>query len=269
MPFLFSFQGCYARFWSIWGIHQSLSWSASAYAERYLLSTNGIIWQHIELSSQSAHSQLLGEHLHDTYLRIYLLLLLPYPEPLQLLQLHLSHPLQLNQGWPFPFQNIESYAAHCRSSLLLRASPLSRSQLLVLIKSRLSPLRPSTLPSWGKFSIIWVLYHLLSTPFLSHKSHHRPLLLYIRLCFLRTWLQERQRQLSHHPHIILQPPSDHFHSFFYIYFLYVFRLCFPYFSSFWNPMLLILYTGINCITCSLFVLSLNEVIQIYHFFYHS
>ncbi|KAL6333980.1 hypothetical protein AAG906_000031 [Vitis piasezkii] len=28
------FPRCCARFWSIWGIHQSLSWSASAYAER-------------------------------------------------------------------------------------------------------------------------------------------------------------------------------------------------------------------------------------------
>ena len=228
MSFLFSFQGCCAKFWSTWGIQQSLSWSASAFAERYLLSTNGTIWQPIELSSQSTHSQLLGEHPHDTYLRVYLLLLLPSLEPLQSLQPHHSHLLQLSRGWPFLFLSIGSYAAHCRSSPLLRASSLNRSQLLVLIKSRLLPLRPSALPSWGRFSIIWVLYHLLSTPFLSHQSHHRPLLLYIRLCLLRSRLQERQRQLSHHLHIILQPPSDHFHSFLYICPLCISFMYFPY-----------------------------------------
>ena len=51
----------------------------------------------------------------------------------------------------------------------------------------------------------------------------------------------------------------------FMYFPYVFPLYFPYWSSSRNPMLLILYIGINCITCSLFVFSSNEVIQIYHF----
>ncbi|KAL6330179.1 hypothetical protein AAG906_040100 [Vitis piasezkii] len=32
----------------------------------------------------------------------------------------------LNQGWPFPFQNTESYAAHCRPSQHLRAALLRR-----------------------------------------------------------------------------------------------------------------------------------------------
>ncbi|RVW83051.1 hypothetical protein CK203_042514 [Vitis vinifera] len=100
MLFLFSFQGCCAKFWSTWGILLSLSWSANAFAE----------------------SQLLGEHSHDIYLRVYLLLLLPFPEVHQLLQLHLSHPLQLNQGWPFPFLNTESYAVHWRPSQHLKSS---------------------------------------------------------------------------------------------------------------------------------------------------
>ena len=50
-----------------------------------------------------------------------------------------------------------------------------------------------------------------------------------------------------------------------MHFLYVFPLYFPYWSSSRNPMLLILYIGINCITCSPFVFSSNEVIQIYQF----
>ena len=95
-------------------------------------------------------------------------------------------------------------------------------------------------------------------PFPAHQSHHKPLLSLISLCLLRSLLQERQRQLSHHHHNILHPPSDHFDSFFYIYFDYVCPL--------WNPMLLISYTGITCITCSHFVLTWIEVIQIYHFF---
>ena len=37
------FPRCCARFWTIWGIHQILSWSANVFAERYLLSTNGTI----------------------------------------------------------------------------------------------------------------------------------------------------------------------------------------------------------------------------------
>ncbi|RVW20383.1 hypothetical protein CK203_114145 [Vitis vinifera] len=36
-----------------------------------------------------------------------------------------------------------------------------------------------------------------------HQSHHKPLISYIRLCLLRSRLQERQRQLSHHLHVIL------------------------------------------------------------------
>ncbi|RVW58557.1 hypothetical protein CK203_111400 [Vitis vinifera] len=67
MPFHFFFHGCCVRFWSIWGIHQILSWSASVFAERA-----------------------------------------PPVTPASS-----SHLLQLSQGWPFPFQSIESYAAHC------------------------------------------------------------------------------------------------------------------------------------------------------------
>ncbi|RVW13694.1 hypothetical protein CK203_087179 [Vitis vinifera] len=37
------FPGCCARFWSIWGIHQILSWSANAFAERAALLRR---WQH-------------------------------------------------------------------------------------------------------------------------------------------------------------------------------------------------------------------------------
>ena len=224
MPFHFSSHGCYARFWSIWGIQQIFSWSANVFAERSSLSTNGTIWQHIEWSSQDGHNQLRyqlpGEHPHVIYLRVYPLPLMSYPEPLQSLQPHHNHLLQLSPGWPFPFLSIGSYVAHYRLSLHLRAALLKRWQPLEHASSRCSPLKPNTLPSWGRFSIIWVLYHLLSTSFLSHKSHHRPLLLYIRLCLLMSRLQERQRQLSHHLHIILQPPSNHFHSF-----LYIFPLC--------------------------------------------
>ena len=59
------------------------------------------------------------------------------PELHQLLQPHLSHPLQLNQGWLFPFLNTESYVVHWRPSQHLRA---------VLFK-RCWPLRLNTLPS--------------------------------------------------------------------------------------------------------------------------
>ena len=168
MPFHFSFHGCYARFWSIWGIQQILSWSASAYAEMSLLSKNGTIWQHIELSSKGGHSQLRyqlpGDHLHDIYLRVYPLPLLPYPEPLQSLQPHHSHLLQLSQGWPFPFLNIGSYVAHCRLSPHLKAALLRRWQLFEHASSRCWPPRLNTLPSWGSYNIISIFHQLPSTP---------------------------------------------------------------------------------------------------------
>ena len=112
------------------------------------------------------------------------------------------------------------------------------------IRSRLSPPRPSILPSLGRYSTTWVLYRLLSTLFLSHQSlqfHHRALLLQSRLCTLRSRLQERlrnpsrafrPRQPSHHPHMILPPLSNHLHSFLSI---------FPYYSRTCNPMLLMFY----------------------------
>ena len=65
------------------------------------------------------------------------------------------------------------------------------------------PFRPNTLPSWGKFSIILALHQLLSIPFPAHQNHHRPLILLISLCLIRSLLQERQ--LSHHFHNITPP----------------------------------------------------------------
>ena len=182
---------------------------------------------------------------------------------------HQSHLLQLSQGLLYPLSSIEAYATLSRHWPLLRASSLSRWQLFVLIRSRLSTLKPSILPSWGRFSTIWVLYQLLSMPFLAHQSHHRPFLSSISLYLLRSPLQKSQRQLSHHLHIIIQPPSDHFDVFFifpfYIsimYFLYIFRLCisfmyFIYVCPLWNLMLLILYIGIACITCCPFCTYMN------------
>ena len=100
-------------------------------------------------------------------------------------------------------------------------------------------------------------------PFPAHQSHHRPLISLISLCFLRSLLQERQRQLSHHLHSIIHPPFDHFDSFFYICFDYVFRLCMSFMKS---HAFGFIYTGIICITCFHFVLTWIKVIQIYHFF---
>ena len=47
MPFHFSFPDCYVRFWSTWDTQQSLSLSIDAFVERYSLSTNGRVWQHM------------------------------------------------------------------------------------------------------------------------------------------------------------------------------------------------------------------------------
>ena len=69
------------------------------------------------------------------------------PELHQLLQPHLSHPLQLNQGWLFPFLNTESYVVHWRPSQHLRAALLIRWQPFEHAKSRCWPPRLSTLPS--------------------------------------------------------------------------------------------------------------------------
>ncbi|RVW64426.1 hypothetical protein CK203_062516 [Vitis vinifera] len=110
IPLLFSTVLC--QIWSIWGIHQILSWSA-----------NG---GHSQL-----RYQLPGEHLHVIYLRVYPLPLLPYPEPLQLLQPHQSHLLQLSQGWPFPFQSKEL----CRSLQTLTASQSSLAQEMAAIRA--------------------------------------------------------------------------------------------------------------------------------------
>ncbi|RVW63916.1 hypothetical protein CK203_055722 [Vitis vinifera] len=84
-----------------------------------------------ELHSQLRY-QLPGEHLQIIYLRVYPLLLLPYPEPLQLLQPHQSPLLQLSQGWPFPFQSIEIYAA----LQTLTASQSSLAQEMAAIRAR-------------------------------------------------------------------------------------------------------------------------------------
>ena len=86
----------------------------------------------------------------------------------------------------------------------------------------------------------------------------------MRLCLLRSLLQERQRQLSHHLLNIIHPPFDHFDSFFYIYFDYVFRLCMSFMKS---HAFGFIYTGITCITCFHFVVTWIKVIQIYHFFF--
>ncbi|RVW27239.1 hypothetical protein CK203_107137 [Vitis vinifera] len=57
-------------------------------------------------------------------------------------------------------------------------------------------------------------------------SHHRPLLLYIRLCLEEPTTGEAEAA-EPSSHIILQPPSDHFHSFLYICPLCI-SLIFPY-----------------------------------------
>ena len=223
MPFHFFFHGCCARFWSIWGIHQILSWSASVFAERYLLSTSGSIWQHIELSSQGGHSQLRyqlpGEHLHVIYLWVYPLPLLPYPKPLQLLQPHQSHLLQLSQGWPYPFQNIESYAAHCRPSPHLKAALLRRWQLFKHARSRCWPPRLSTLPSWGSSSIISIFHQLLSIPPPPLQCHTR------RPQSLRPLQKKLLKRQNHLPKLSAPAPSTHLIIYIYIYIYFKFLLC--------------------------------------------
>ena len=173
---------------------------------------------------------------------------------------HQSHLLQLSQGLLYPLSSIEAYATLSRHWPLLRASSLSKWQLSVLIRSRLSPLRPNTLPSWGRFGIIWVLYQFLSMPFLAHQSHHRPFLSSISLYLLRSPLQKSQRQLSHHLHIIIQPPSDHFD----VFFIFPFYISIMYFlyeiPCFWYYIL-----GLLVLLVLHFVLTWIEVIQIYHF----
>ena len=224
MSFHFFFHNCCVRFWSIWGIHQILSWSASVYAERYLLSTSGPIWQRIDLSSQSSHSQLRyqlpGEHLQIIYLRLYPLLLLPYPVPLQLLQPHQSPLLQLSQGWPFPFQSIEIYVAHCRPWPRLRAALLRRWQLFELARSRCWPPRFSILPSWGNSSIISVFHQLLSISLPPLQCHtHRP-------HSLRSLLNQLLKRQSHLPKP--SAPASSTHLIIYIstiHFFYVFHFC--------------------------------------------
>ncbi|RVW44174.1 hypothetical protein CK203_089412 [Vitis vinifera] len=66
---------------------------------------------------------------HDTYLGITVAAP-AIPRAHQLHQLHLSHPLQLNRGWPFLYLNIESCVVHWRLSQLLRAVLLKRWQPL-------------------------------------------------------------------------------------------------------------------------------------------
>ncbi|KAL6310877.1 hypothetical protein AAG906_018024 [Vitis piasezkii] len=85
-------------------------------------------------------------------------------EPLQLLQPHLSHLLQLSQGWPFPFQNIESYAAHCRPSPHLRAALLRRWQLFEHARDRM-------LTTWLKdTTILRQLQHYFDLPSAEHST---------------------------------------------------------------------------------------------------
>ena len=257
MPFHFSFHGCGARFCSNWGIHPILSWSASVFAERYLLSTSGSIWQHIELSSQGDHSQLRyqlpGEHLHVIYLRVYPLPLLPYPKPLQLLQPHQSHPLQLSQGWPFPFQSIESYAAHCRPWPHLRAVLLRRWQPFEHARSRCWPPRLSTLPSWGSSSIISVFLQLLSiSPPPLQCLTRRPQ-------SLRPLLKQLLKRQSNLPKLSAPAPSTHLIiyistlNFFYVFHFYYFFMKSHHFD--------IIY-GITCIASFSLVLAWIKVIQV-------
>ena len=54
-----------------------------------------------------------------------------------------EHLLHMSLGLLYQFLSIEAYATLSRHWPLLRASLLSRSQLLVLIRSRLSPLDPA------------------------------------------------------------------------------------------------------------------------------
>ncbi|RVW79402.1 hypothetical protein CK203_056086 [Vitis vinifera] len=114
MPFHFFFQGCLCQ------ILEHLGYPSDPQLER-----KRICREPVEIPAAR-------EHLHVIYLRVYPLPLLPYPEPLQLLQPHQSHLLQLSQGWPFLFQNIESYAAHFRP---LTASQSSLSQEMAAIRA--------------------------------------------------------------------------------------------------------------------------------------
>ena len=136
MLFHFFSPDCYVRFWNIWDIHQSLSLSASASAERYSLSKDGPVWQHIVQSqepqleqntrtfhsSQRSHSQLkyqlTQDHLplQSLYQRLHPLLHLPHHRLLLLFQLHRSPLLHLSLESPYPFQSIEVYVTLCRLS---------------------------------------------------------------------------------------------------------------------------------------------------------
>ncbi|RVW91560.1 hypothetical protein CK203_046153 [Vitis vinifera] len=181
-------------------------WSASAFAERYLLSDkwNNMTTYRVDQPErpQPAARRASPRHIPEGIP----MLLLPISQDSTSYSSFISAIFfQLSRGWPFLFLSIGSYG---RSLQILTASQSILTQQITVLSAHQEQIIATQTQH-----IIWLLYHLLSTPFLSHQSHHRPLLLYIRLCLLRSRLQERQRQLSHHLHIILQPPSDHFHTY--------------------------------------------------------
>ncbi|RVW79211.1 hypothetical protein CK203_045194 [Vitis vinifera] len=99
----------------------------------------------IELTSQSAHSQLLGEHPRDTYLRVYLLLLLAIPRAPPVTQASSQPSTSAEPRMAIP---ISEYRELCRSLETLTASQSSLAHEMAAIrhaKSRCWPPKLSTL----------------------------------------------------------------------------------------------------------------------------
>ncbi|RVW89431.1 hypothetical protein CK203_046837 [Vitis vinifera] len=127
MPFFFSFQGCCAKFWSTWDPSEPQLEHKRIFREVFTLEKwNNMTAYRVD---QPERPQPATRRASPRHISEGIPIAAPaIPELYQLLQLHLSHPLQLNQGWPFPFLNTESHAVHWRPSQHLRAALLKRWQ---------------------------------------------------------------------------------------------------------------------------------------------
>ncbi|RVW25161.1 Retrovirus-related Pol polyprotein from transposon opus [Vitis vinifera] len=105
-----SFQGCYAKFWSTWDILLSLSWREKRICrEPFTLDK----WNNMTAYKvdQPEQPQPAARRASPRHIPEGITVAAPaIPRAPQLHQLHLSHPLQLNRGWPFLYLNIESCA---------------------------------------------------------------------------------------------------------------------------------------------------------------
>ncbi|RVW25798.1 hypothetical protein CK203_114096 [Vitis vinifera] len=122
---------------------------------------------------------------HVIYLRVNPLPLLSYPEPLQSLQPHHSHLLQLSPGWPFPFLSIGIMSlttdSHCISKQPFLGDAAIRAcqeQMFATQTQHTAILRQIQ----HHLGIISPLEHSIPIP----PEPSQALLLYIKLCLLRS-----------------------------------------------------------------------------------